>query len=75
MRNLKCNFIPCDEIWTFCFKKQKRVRKDDPDEFGDQWVFVAIDAKLVPSFPSANVPEGQPMFSLTTWGRGSQIAI
>jgi hypothetical protein len=50
MRNLKCNFIQCDEIWTFCFKKQKRVRKDDPDEFGDPWVFVAIDAKLVPSF-------------------------
>ncbi|MGC2695359.1 MAG: IS1 family transposase [Candidatus Angelobacter sp.] len=52
MRNLKCSFIQCDEIWTFCFKKQKRVRKDDPDEFGDQWVFVAIDAetKLVPSF-------------------------
>lgn len=52
MRNLKCNFIQCDEIWTFCFKKQKRVRKDDPDEFGDQWVFVAIDAetKLIPSF-------------------------
>lgn len=52
MRNLKCNFIQCDEIWTFCFKKQRRVRKDDPSEFGDQWVFVAIDAetKLVPSF-------------------------
>lgn len=52
MRNLKCNFIQCDEIWTFCFKKQRRVRKDDPDEFGDQWVFVALDAetKLVPSF-------------------------
>jgi len=52
MRNLKCNFIQCDEIWTFCFKKQRRVRKDDPEEFGDQWVFVAIDAetKLVPAF-------------------------
>jgi transposase-like protein/IS1 family transposase len=52
MRNLKCNLIECDEIWTFCFKKQKRVRKDDPAEFGDAWVFVAIDAesKLVPSF-------------------------
>jgi len=20
MRNLKCNYIQCDEIWTFCFK-------------------------------------------------------
>lgn len=52
MRGLKCNFIECDEIWTFCFKKQRRVRKADPAEFGDQWVFVALDAetKLVPSF-------------------------
>lgn len=52
MRGLKCNFVQCDEIWTFCFKKQRRVRKSDPAEFGDQWVFVAIDAetKLIPSF-------------------------
>lgn len=52
MRGLKCNYIQCDEIWTFCFKKQRRVRKDDPADFGDQWVFVAIDAetKLIPSF-------------------------
>lgn len=44
--------MQCDEIWTFCFKKQKRVRKGDPEEFGDQWVFVAIDAdtKLIPSY-------------------------
>jgi transposase-like protein/IS1 family transposase len=52
MRGLKCNFIECDEIWTFCFKKQRRVRKADPAEFGDQWVFVALDAetKLIPCF-------------------------
>jgi transposase-like protein/IS1 family transposase len=52
MRNLSCKLIQCDEIWTFCFKKQRRVRKDDPAEFGDQWVFVAIDAetKLIPCY-------------------------
>lgn len=52
MWNLPCKYIQCDEIWTFCFKKQKRVRKDDPAEFGDQWVFVAIDAdtKLIPCY-------------------------
>lgn len=39
-------------FWTFLMKKQKNVRKDDPDEFGNQWVFVALDAdtKLIPSF-------------------------
>lgn len=52
MRNLKCKLIQCDEIWTFCFKKQKRVRQDDPAEFGDQWIFCAIDAetKLIPCY-------------------------
>ena len=52
MRNLRCQFVQCDEIWTFVGKKQKRVRKDDPLEVGDQWVFVAMDAdtKLVPVF-------------------------
>jgi IS1 family transposase len=52
MQNLKCQFIQCDEIWTFVQKKQKRCRKEDPAEFGDAWVFVAIDpvTKLVPSF-------------------------
>ncbi len=33
-------------------KKDKHVRVDDPPEYGNQWVFVAMDAdtKLVPSF-------------------------
>ena len=50
MRNLRCNYIQCDEIWTYVGKKQKRVREDDPPEVGDQWVFVAIDpeSKLIP---------------------------
>jgi len=41
-----------DEIWTFVTKKARNVRKDDPTEFGDQWIFVALDAdtKLIPSF-------------------------
>jgi IS1 family transposase len=52
MRDLKCKLIQCDEIWTFCFKKQRRVKQDDPAEFGDQWVFAAIDAKskLIPCY-------------------------
>ena len=52
MRNLGCRRIQCDEVWGFLMKKQKQVRKDDPAEFGDQWIFIALDAasKLVPSF-------------------------
>jgi IS1 family transposase len=33
-------------------KKAKHVKKDDPVDFGDQWVFVALDpdTKLIPAF-------------------------
>ena len=53
MRNLSCQHIQCDEIWTFVQKKNRKVYKGDvPDERGDQWVFVAMDAdtKLIPTF-------------------------
>jgi IS1 family transposase len=52
MKNLKFKYVQCDELWTFVAKKQKRVRKDDPAEFGDNWFFVAIDSetKLVPCY-------------------------
>jgi IS1 family transposase len=52
IRNLRPNYLQCDEIWCFVGKKARRVRKSDPAEIGDQWVFVALDAetKLVPCF-------------------------
>jgi IS1 family transposase len=52
MRNLRCNYIQCDEIWTYVAKKQRRVQSTDSPEVGDQWVFVAIDpeSKLIPVF-------------------------
>jgi IS1 family transposase len=54
LRNLDSTVFECDEIWQFCYSKQKNV----PDEFvgtfgyGDVWTWVAIDAesKLVPSW-------------------------
>jgi IS1 family transposase len=52
MRNLHCDYVQADEIWTFVQKKQKQVSVDDPDEYGDAWVFVAMDetTKLIPMF-------------------------
>jgi transposase-like protein len=70
MRQLSCHRIQCDEIWGFLMKKQRKVRKDDPADFGDQWIFVALDAdtKLIPSYSflltsSANVPALTPKHS------------
>jgi IS1 family transposase len=51
-RNLKLNRLELDEIWSFCFAKQKNVREQHQDEFGygDVYTWVSIDAetKLVP---------------------------
>jgi len=54
MRNLTCKRIQCDEIWSFCYCKEKNVSPEQEGVlgFGDVWTWTAIDAdtKLVPSF-------------------------
>jgi IS1 family transposase len=58
LRNLKCKRIQRDEIWSFCYAKEKNVPADKKGKFGygDIWTWVAIDAdsKLVPSFMVGN---------------------
>ena len=54
MVNLPCKKMQVDEIWAFCYAKQKNVStaKAAPEGAGDIWTWVAIDAdtKLVPSW-------------------------
>lgn len=53
MRNLKCERIQVDEIWTFVGAKQKNVTPERRgDGWGDIWTWVALDpdTKLVPSY-------------------------
>jgi len=54
LRNLPCKRIQCDEIWSFCYAKQKNVPMEKQGEFGygDVWTWTAIcaDTKIVPSF-------------------------
>ena len=52
MRGLDLRSIQADEIWSFIHTKQGHLRPGDPSEYGDQFVFVALDAdtKLVPCF-------------------------
>lgn len=53
-RNLPCKRLQCDEIWSFCYAKQKNVPDTLKGQFGygDVWTWTAIDAetKLVPSW-------------------------
>ena len=46
LRNLPCQRVECDEIWSFCYAKAKNVPQDKQGQFGygDIWTFVAIDA-------------------------------
>jgi len=52
MRDLPCERIQCDEIWSFCYSKAKNVPDEHKGEFGygDVWTWTAIDAdtKLMP---------------------------
>lgn len=54
LRNLSCNVIECDEVWSFCYAKQKNLRDEYKRTFGygDVWTFTAIcaDSKLVPTW-------------------------
>jgi IS1 family transposase len=53
MRDLPCQRLELDELWSFVGKKQRHVTQDDDVEsVGDTWTWVATCAttKLVPSF-------------------------
>ena len=49
---LTCKRIQVDEIWSFCYAKEKNVPQDRKGRFGfgDVWTWIAMDAdtKLVP---------------------------
>jgi len=52
MRDLPCKRIQCDEIWSFCYAKDKNVPEEKRGQFGygDVWTWTAIcaDSKLIP---------------------------
>jgi IS1 family transposase len=50
--NVKSEKIQCDEIWAFCYAKQKNVKLDMREGSGDVWTWTALDAdsKLIVSW-------------------------
>jgi len=54
LTNLPCRTVECDEIWSYCYSKQKNVPAEHVGTFGygDVWTWTAIcaDTKLVPSW-------------------------
>jgi hypothetical protein len=54
LRELPCRRLQVDEVWGFCYSKQKNVPPAKAGQFGygDVWAFTAVDAdtKLIPTF-------------------------
>ena len=54
LRNLPCKRLQLDEIWSFCYAKQKNVApwREGVLGFGDVWTWTAIcaDTKIVPTW-------------------------
>jgi IS1 family transposase len=52
VRNVNATRIECDELWGFVAKKQRHITDADPEAYGDQWTWTALDpdSKLVVSY-------------------------
>ena len=54
VRNVKAQQVQCDEIWSFCYAKDKNVAtaKAAPEGAGDVWTWTAIDrdSKMILAF-------------------------
>ena len=54
VKGVKARRIQCDEIWAFCYAKEKNVvtAKAAPEDAGDVWTWTALDAdtKLIVSY-------------------------
>ncbi|TFL16019.1 helix-turn-helix domain-containing protein [Jannaschia formosa] len=54
VRDVKAQQVQCDEIWSFCYAKEKNVprAKQAPEGAGDVWTWTAIDrdSKMILAF-------------------------
>src|ERR1700730_13032606 len=48
VRGVKATRVQCDEIWAFCYSKQKNVMiaKAAPEGAGDVWTWTALECRL-----------------------------
>ena len=46
VRGLECKRVQCDEIWSFCYSKERNVKgaKAAPEGAGNVWTWTALDA-------------------------------
>lgn len=61
LQNLNCRRLECDEIWAFCYAKDKNLPESKQGKFGfgSIWTWIALDAdtKLIASWMVGNRDE------------------
>jgi len=47
VRNVDASKVQCDEIWSFCYAKQKNVRAAQaaPEQAGEVWMWTALESE------------------------------
>jgi hypothetical protein len=52
MRDLHCDVLELDEVWSFVGCKEAHRDESDPPEYGDAYTWVALDAtaKIIPAY-------------------------
>jgi len=52
VRGIRPQFVQADELWTFVHTKERHMRPGSPDEWGDAYIWMAIDSetKMVLSY-------------------------
>ena len=45
VRDLRPRFVQADELWTFVHTKERRKAVDDPAEYGDQYIWIALHSE------------------------------
>lgn len=65
VRGLKCQRVQCDEIWAFCYSKERNIPAEHKGElgFGNVWTWTALcpDTKLMVSWVSGDRDAGYAM--------------
>jgi IS1 family transposase len=52
VRSVKPRYVQLDELWCFVHTKEKRLHEGDPEDWGDSYTWIALDAetKLIISY-------------------------
>ncbi len=54
LRDLPCNRLQCDEVWAFCYAKERNVQEEKRGQlgYGEVWTWTALcaDTKLIASW-------------------------